>query len=156
MKPFKTKLLTSVVGVCCLASLPTLSFAQPLEYGSYSYYQSSGWGSDGANTGTSPNQVVNAPLYDQVGTPIYDQAGGPLYNQANGPLYNQASGPLYDQVGAPYRGPIYDHIARQRTWAGSYPNPNADGSSAISYEAGFPFTLGNGYPGHFEVDYIGQ
>jgi hypothetical protein len=143
MKPLTRKLLTSAFGVCCLASLPTLSFAQSPEYGSYSYYQSSGWGSDGANLGTSR---------DEVSTPLYDQVGAPLYNQVGTPLY--------DQVGAPNGAPIYDraraHIARQQTWAGSYPNPNADGSSAISYEAGFPFILGNGYPGHFEVDYYGQ
>jgi hypothetical protein len=147
MKSFTTKLLAPVFGVCCLASLPTLSFAQSPEYGTYSYYQSSGWGSDGANTGTSRYEVT-APLYDQVGAPLYNQVGPPLYNQVGPPLYNQ--------VGAPNGGAIYDHIARQRTWAGSYPNPNADGSSAISFEAGFPFTLGNGYPGHFEVDYYGQ
>jgi hypothetical protein len=147
MKSFTTTLLASTFGVCCLAILPTLSFAQSPVYGSYSYYQSSGWGGDGANLGTSRQDVVSAPLYDQVGAPLYNQGGR---------LYNQAGGPLYDQVGAPYRARIYDHIARQQTWAGSFPNPNADGSSAISYEAGFPFTLGNGYPGYFEYDYVGQ
>jgi hypothetical protein len=131
MKSCKTKLVASAFGVCCLASLPTLAFAQspeyaqPPVYGTYSYYQPGGLGSDGANLGISS-------LYDQAGVPN--------------------SGPIYDQA---YGRPIYDQVGRQRYWAGSYPNPVADGSSAIAFEAGFPFNLGRGYPGHFAIEYYG-